>query len=165
MTMRPPLELTVRAATPADAPQAVAVLRACITHSCVLDHQNDAEILERWLRNKQPEIFLSWLDDPASTYLVATADERIYGVGGAHCSGEIRLCYVDPGAERRGVGSALLHGLEGELEQSAVAQVTLQSSATARGFYERRGYVSSGIPTAVFRCMLAYPYAKAIVRS
>lgn len=147
-----------------DAVQAVAILRAAITQSCVFDHQNDPAILERWLKNKHPEIFVSWLEDPMSTYLVALENERLSGVSGAHHSGEVRLCYVDPSAERRGVGSALLQGVESALAAKGLSQVTLNSSATARGFYERHGYRSSGAPTPFFNSMLSYPYAKALAR-
>lgn len=154
--------ISVRPAIAADAEQAVTVLRAAITKSCAQDHQNDPAILERWLSNKQPPIFVSWLEDPMSSYLVALENERVLGVSGAHHSGELRLCYVDPGVERRGVGSALLHAVEAALAAKGLSQVMLKSSATARGFYERHGYLSSGAPTPVFNSMLAYPYAKAL---
>jgi len=47
-----------------DAPAACQVMRRSIAELCVADHQNDEAILTRWLGNKTPEIFASWIRQP-----------------------------------------------------------------------------------------------------
>ena len=75
-------------------------------------------------------------------------------------SGEIRLCYVCPGFERIGLGRAILEAAEKWAEGADIRVLRLHSSATARAFYERLGYVSAGSPTQGFGITRAYPYTK-----
>src|SRR5688572_12558760 len=100
--------LLIRPARLQDAPQAVEVLRASIAQLCTMDHQDDPETLEQWLRNKTTKSFERWLNAPGALVLVAEVAAVIRGVGMIHDSGEIRLCYICPGFERRGLGRAII---------------------------------------------------------
>ena len=62
--------MKVRAAVPEDAAAACQVMRRSIAELCVADHRNDPAITERWLSNKTPEIFKSWIR-PDNSLLVA----------------------------------------------------------------------------------------------
>jgi GNAT superfamily N-acetyltransferase len=150
----------IRPARLQDAPQAVEVLRASIAQLCTMDHQNDPETLEQWLRNKTTQHFERWLNASGALVLVAEVDAMVRGVGMIHDSGEIRLCYVCPGFERTGLGRALLEAAESWAAASGLKMLRLQSSATARAFYERLGYVSAGNPTQGFGITRGYPYTK-----
>jgi len=150
----------VRRATSDDAAAAVAVLRASIMELCVPDHQNDGSTLEPWLSNKTVAHFRRWLEDPESLVLVAERASLVSGVGMLHQSGEIRLCYVQPGLQRSGIGAALLAALEAQARLSGCEQLRLRSTAVARAFYESQGYVSEGEPIVRPGLAVAYPYVK-----
>jgi GNAT superfamily N-acetyltransferase len=150
----------IRPARVQDARQAIEVLRASIARLCTLDHQDDPETLEQWLHNKTTEHFERWLSAPGALVLVAEVDAVIRGVGMVHDGGEVRLCYVCPGFERIGLGRAILEAAERWAEACGLRMLRLQSSATARGFYERLGYVSAGNPTQGFGITRGYPYTK-----
>jgi len=154
--------ISTRLAVPSDADDAVAVLRRSIVELCALDRQNDAATLDRWLSNKTPAIFRGWLASPDNHHVVADVAGAIAGVGALHRSGELRLCYVHPGFTRLGVGRRLLLAMEAQARHWRLGSVHLQSSLTARDFYERCGYVASGEPVGVFGVLRGYPYAKAL---
>lgn len=132
---------TIRFAVTQDAPFAVAVLRSSITQLCVADHQNNAATLERWLRNKTPEQFLRWLADPQNCVVVAEIESVLCGVGLIRTSGDLDLCYVQPGWQGAGIGRALLSALEAQARNWNLLQIRLISTVTARTSYERHGYL------------------------
>lgn len=154
--------ISIRPATPRDAAQAVEVLRESITALCVLDHGDDPAKLGPWLQNKTPEHFLRWLDEPDSWLIVAERETELCGVAMIHACHYVRLCYVRPGREHAGVGTALLYTLETHAREHGSLQVKLTSSASARGFYERHGYRPSNEAVPGFAGMPVYAYAKAL---
>jgi GNAT superfamily N-acetyltransferase len=156
--------LSTRRAKPEDAEPGAVVLRRSITELCTLDHRNDPATLDAWLENKTPEHFAGWVTDEANCVVVVEIDASIVGVGLLRRSGEIGLCYVEPGRERRGVGRAIVHALEDRARLWGVARLRLQSSVNARSFYERCGYVAAGESTCGFGISRCYPYEK-IIRS
>lgn len=52
----------------------------------------------------------------------------------------MRAVFVAPDAQERGIGRALMAAVERAAEEADVARLTLQSSLTAVGFYDRLGY-------------------------
>lgn len=154
----------VRPATAADAPTSTAVLRSSIAILCAADHANDPAILERWLGNKTQASFVQWLANASNFVVVAELDAVVRGVGMIHASGNVRLCYVEPGFQTRGIGSAVLQSLENRALERGLAEVSLRSSLGAREFYERHGYLSSGPPEQAFGAVTDYPYAKDVRR-
>ena len=154
--------ISIRLADPADALQAVSVVRRSITELCEEDHQRDAVILERWLRNKTPEHFGTWCADADNRLVVAELERAIVGVAALHRSGEIRLFYVSPDCVRSGAGRALLLALEALARQWNIATLRLDSTFGARGFYERCGFAATGHSTQCFGLIRGYPYAKAL---
>src|ERR1700736_5977088 len=107
--------MRIRDAVPEDASAACEVMRRSITELCAPDHGNDPVILGRWLSNKAPEIFRSWIR-PGNSILVAVDDHPILAVGCVTDDGEITLNYVSPDARFRGISTMLL----AELEKRAV---------------------------------------------
>jgi GNAT superfamily N-acetyltransferase len=127
--------MRIRDAAPDDASAACEVMRRSITELCAADHRNDPAILGRWLSNKTPEIFRSWIR-PGNSVLVAVDIEtdNILGVGCVTDDGEITLNYVSPDARLRGVSAALLVDLEKRAIERGNAACRLESTETARRF-------------------------------
>ena len=73
---------------------------------------NDPATLERRLRNKTESSFIGWVADSCNFVAVAELDTIIRGVGMIDTSGDLRLCYVESGFQRQGIGYALLLALE-----------------------------------------------------
>jgi len=73
------------------------VARSAAANADVADHRNDADTLARWLSNKTPAHFRTWLADSDNHVVVALVDDRLAGVGMLHRSGEIRLFFTAPG--------------------------------------------------------------------
>jgi len=153
--------LQVRDAIASDADEACAVMRRSITELCVDDHHNDPALLAQWLANKQPDIFRSWIALPGRSFLVAVAAGRIVGVGAVTDKGEVIVNYVSPDARFRGVSRALLAALERRALDRGCAEFTLFSTATARRFYLRCGYVETGAARGDFGMQSGFPMRKA----
>lgn len=127
---------------------------------CHADHQNDPAILKRWLENKTPEFFMSWIKQPDNSLLVAVEDDRILAVGSVTDAGKITLNYVSPDARFRGVSRALLGGLEARAAERGNTRCTLTSTETARRFYQANNYVDDGLPVSEFGTTSGYPISK-----
>ena len=151
--------MKVRDAVPEDAAAACQVMRRSIAELCVADHRNDPAITERWLSNKTPEIFKSWIR-PDNSLLVAVEDNRILAVGCVTDAGEITLNYVSPDARFRGVSGALLAALEDRARERGNELCTLKSTETARRFYLARGYSEEGPADEKFGTTSGYPMSK-----
>ena len=152
--------IAVRQAQPKDAQQAADVLRRSITELCALDHQGDADTLAKWLANKTPRNFLSWLASDDNFCVVAESDGHVVGVGLVHRSGEIRLCYLAPGAQRQGAGKAIYLALEKQAKLWGLRTLRLESTISARRFYEALGFRPAGMATPGFGISHCHPYEK-----
>jgi GNAT superfamily N-acetyltransferase len=156
--------MIIRDATPDDADEACAVLRASIAELCAADHRDDPAILDRWLANKTPENVAAWADGVGRSLLIATENGAILAVGGVRDAGEITLNYVAPWARFRGVSSALLAALEARAAERGAARVALLSTETAHSFYLARGYVDEGPMVGKFGTAASYSMAKVLER-
>jgi putative acetyltransferase len=88
------------------------------------------KVVERLLVNPDDEI-----------RLVAEIDGAIVGIGAVVLArAELRACYVEPGAARKGVGSALVHAIERIARAHKLPFLELDSSVTAEPFYLALGY-------------------------
>jgi GNAT superfamily N-acetyltransferase len=154
------MSFEIRAATPEDARVACEVMRRSIAELCVADHRNDETILSRWLGNKTPEVFVSWIRQPDNSLLVAIEDGNILGVGSVTDAGQITLNYVSPDARFRGVSRTLLRALEARAVDRGNTRCTLTSTETARRFYRANGYVEDGLPVGNFGTSSGYPMTK-----
>ncbi|WP_108502678.1 GNAT family N-acetyltransferase [Paracoccus indicus] len=136
------MDIQIRGATAADAAEAVDALRRSIAELCVADHQHDPTELEGWLGNKTVAGWQQWIARDDAMVLVAERDSKIVGVGMATLGGEILLNYVHPEARFGGVSKAILAAIEAKLRLQDVQRCQLESTVTARSFYERRGFHS-----------------------
>jgi len=154
--------MKIRDAVPEDASAACQIMRRSIAELCTADHKNDPVILERWLSNKTPEIFKSWIR-PGNSLLIAVQDDRILAVGAVTDAGEITHNYVSPDARFRGVSGALLGALEARAIERGTERCTLTSTETARRFYLARGYSEDGPAAGNFGTTSGYPMSKHLV--
>lgn len=138
------MSLDIRPAAPEDAPAACTVLRRSIQECCAQDHCHDQAKLDAWLGNKTPAQVAAWMSAPANHMLVAVRDGALVGVALITQAGKLSLCYVLPEAQRHGVGTALLDGVEAKAREWGVGVLQLKSTTVGAGFYARHGYVNAG---------------------
>jgi GNAT superfamily N-acetyltransferase len=154
--------MQIRDAVPEDADAACETIRRSIGELCTADHGNDPEILTRWLGNKRPDIFQSWIANPDASLLVAVEDGHVLAVGGVTNAGEITLNYVSPDARFRGVSRAMLRALEARTAERGNTHCRLHSTETARRFYLANGYTEVGPPAGKFGTTSSYPMTKTL---
>ena len=150
----------VRPATVQDALPAMEVVRQSIVVLCEADHKNDGATLDRWLANKTPESFESWIGNPENFCVVAETEGVVRGVGLLHGSGEVRLLYICPGYQHRGLGRRIHSALESHALSLGLPKLRLESTRLACNFYEALGYIPVGAEKAHFGVLHAYPYEK-----
>lgn len=155
--------ITAREASPDDAAEVIDLVRKSITLLCTDDHRDDPYTLATWLENKTPQHFVAWISNPANYCVVAHLNERLAGVGLLHRGGEIRLFFVGPDVQRRGVGKAIHALLENRAPLWGLRALHLQSTALARPFYEALGYRASGAAQLRFGVLQCYPYEKLLL--
>ena len=136
--------IEIRIAVPEDAAAACAVLRRSITECCVQDHGDKPEVLQAWLGNKTPDNVAGWFTTPSNFALVAERDGVIVGVSLLTQAGKLSLCYLLPEALHQGMGKAMLHAVEARARAWEISILKLHSTASARDFYARNGYIQAG---------------------
>lgn len=124
----------------ADAAGGIETLRRSIVELCTADHHGDALEIEDWLRNKTASTWAQWIARADAVVLVADRENRIVSVGMADLRGDILLNYVHPDARFSGVSKAMLSAIEAQLRACGVRNCRLESTLTARSFYERCGF-------------------------
>lgn len=154
--------MKIRDAVPEDASAACEVMRRSIAELCVADHRNDPAVLERWLSNKTPEIFRSWIR-PGNSLRVVIENGEILAVGCITDAGEITLNYVSPDARFRGASAALLTNLESRAIEQGNEICALESTETARRFYLARGYSERGPAGGKFGTTSGHPMSKRLI--
>ncbi|MDI3401975.1 GNAT family N-acetyltransferase [Pseudomonas sp. V88_4] len=127
-------------ATVADAGIISRILERSIRVGCALDHRNDPQLVDRWVRRQSAEHISAWLADPHLYLNIALLYDKPVGVGMAAANGEVTFCHVQPEWFRRGAGRALMGDLEGWLRIRGQPCVTLASTRTGEAFYRRLGY-------------------------
>jgi GNAT superfamily N-acetyltransferase len=133
-----PPDLQLRSATAEDAATLAAIYHDTIHRVNCRDYspaQCDA-----WAppESRQPE---GWIRKQANRLtLVAEGDCQIVGFGELEPGGHIDCFYVHHAWQRRGVGRALLIGLEAAALQQGVTRLFLEASVTAQPFFLAQGY-------------------------
>lgn len=103
----------------------------------------------------------NWNDSFQNTRCLVAVDRRFNLLAFADLhplSGQIGRLYVDPGAQGKGIGTALLRGLEDMLRGSGHAEARLESALNALQFYLNRGYTCLGTVTLPFNGQLFTQY-------
>jgi len=132
--------MRIRAARAADAEEGSTLLRRSIEDLCRADHGDDPARIAAWTANKTAAMWLAWLDQADIRLFVAVDERRILGVGMIRTDGHIMLNYVLPEARFQGVSKAMIARLEAEAMKLGSECCTLETSETARRFYQGVGY-------------------------
>ena len=74
--------------------------------------------------------------------LVATLDGSLVGFASLEGKDQIDMLYVHPAATGQGVGAMLIDALEKLAGARGTARLTVDASDSARGFFEKRGYIA-----------------------
>ncbi|HTD03655.1 GNAT family N-acetyltransferase [Undibacterium sp.] len=150
MHARVQMDIEVRSATPADAAAACEALRRSIAECCREDHRNDEAILAAWLGNKNSGMVAAWFSSAANFALLATYGGEVAGVALLTRGGKIALCHVIPETLFKGAGKELLKGLEQKAVEWHLPWIKVLSTASAREFYLRNGFIPCGDATSAY---------------
>lgn len=131
--------LTLRPATPADAP-AIAALIGDLAHYFVADPA--AASVQPFLGTFRAEAIAGLLGKPEFFALCAEAGGELQGVITLHRPAHVHHLFVRPAAHRRGIARQLWQAVQAELPAEAI--ITVNSSEYAAPVYQRLGF----IPTA-----------------
>jgi ribosomal-protein-alanine N-acetyltransferase len=117
-----------------------------------------------YIKGKAPGLFIVAEDGGKIVGYVIGELREIMFSGVSHRSkvGHILNIAVDEGWRKRGVGTLLMEEIEGRFGRMDASKVTLEvreSNATARSFYQRRGFAEIG------RVKAYYPDEDAIIMS
>jgi GNAT superfamily N-acetyltransferase len=157
------MSILVRRAIPADVPAMSRVLIASITALCAADHKNAPVAIAAWTANKSEAGVGEMLANPDLVMFVAEWRGAVAAVGAVTRSGDVALNYVAPEVRFKGVSKALLARLEEELATLGFDQARLESTETARRFYENCGWLADG-PQATGRHVNGFPMKKPLGR-
>lgn len=117
-------------------------------------HIFPADVLDKIEPEKWLPGLASALQNPAINYYVATEQAKIIGM---LCFGagrdpqfgemEIYVLNVDPDFQRKSIGKRLMEIALSEVQANSLYLQVISENRTARAFYERIGFVESGITT------------------
>jgi putative acetyltransferase len=132
-------KLALRPMLPADTALLREIFRASIEQLTADDYSE-----------AQPQAWASAADDEATfgkrlgsqLTLVATLAGSPVGFASLAGKDKIDMLYVHPAAVRQGVGTMLIDALEKLAGGRGAALLTVDASDSARGFFEKRGYVA-----------------------
>ncbi|MBZ5497305.1 MAG: GNAT family N-acetyltransferase [Acidobacteriia bacterium] len=133
-----PVEIVlVRQFQPEDAEACSNLVRACMKS----DPMMPPTAREQLLRAESA----GTMCERASLFYIAVGmlGGGVAGVGGVDMN-EIRFLFVEPGRQRRGVGSSLLKHLEALVPPALFGDIFVYSAPGAVGFYRSHGYQSGG---------------------
>ena len=147
MTPRPQEKLAMRPMLPADVPLLAEIFRAAI-EELTGDDYNEAQ-QEAWAAAADDlEAFAAKLAGELT--LVATYGGAAVGFAALAENRRIDMLYVHPAAAGQGAGAMLLDALEKLAAGRGTAELAVEASDTARGFFEKRGFAAKTRNT-VFR--------------
>jgi N-acetylglutamate synthase-like GNAT family acetyltransferase len=121
----------------ADAEACCELICNCIRH----DAEIPADLREALLKAESPRS----MEERARLFYIAVWEigGEVAGVGGLDMN-EIRLLYVSPAHQRRGIGRAILEHLEALVPPALFKDVFVYAVVSASSFYEARGFLPRG---------------------
>ena len=146
MIARPQTKLAMRPMLPTDVPLLAEIFRASIEELAAEDYSE-----------AQQEAWASAADDEeefgarlaCELTLVATLDGSALGFASLADNARIDMLYVHPAATGQGVAAMLCDALEKLATARGTKELSVDASDTARGFFERRGFVAKTRNTVV----------------
>lgn len=140
------VEFSIRRASPDDVEAIRNAHRRSVLDLAAKDYP--PEVVALWATNRTPESIQRQKDAiarEAQIVWVAEANGKIEGFAVLDPDkGTLSAIYVSGLISGNGAGKALLHALETEARRIGLHKLSLDSSITARPFYEKHGYVNLG---------------------
>ncbi len=133
--------LTIRLADDADATAIWRIHSAAIRETCARRYA--PEVIAAWVERLKPESYAGVLRRGG----VVIAEDAGGPIGFGQidlANAEIQAVYVAPGAQRLGVGAALLEHLEDLARDRGLVRITLKATLNAEAFYAARGWRTTG---------------------
>ena len=131
--------ILIEPATAADAEAISRVIGRTLRETNARDYP--PKVIETLVEVFSPERIAAYIAD--RDVYVASVGGRIVGTASLQGS-VVRALFVDPGHQKHGVGAKLMDTVERLGLARSNAVVTVNSSLTALGFYQKRGYVALG---------------------
>jgi GNAT superfamily N-acetyltransferase len=127
----------IRQFQPEDAPACSAIIHACVK----AESSYPAQLCCKILAGETP----LQMQGRAALFYVAVYEEehRVLGFVGLDMN-EIRLLYVDPESQRRGIGRSLLDHIRTLVPAPVFAEIFVYSTPGAAGFYRACGFKNRG---------------------
>jgi putative acetyltransferase len=139
MTSNPQTALAMRPMLPTDVPLLAEIFRASIEELTAEDYSEAQQ--EAWASSADDEeAFGAKLAGELT--LVATHAGAAVGFAALADNTRIDMLYVHPAAAGQGVAAMLCDALEKLAAARGSKELTVDASDTARGFFERRGFVA-----------------------
>lgn len=125
-------------AKPQDAEAIAHVIQTSIK-ACVADHHNDPQVIQDCLSNKTADNLKAWLQHK---YAVSVKqDDQVIGFLLLSPKGELLLNYLLPSHFHQDLGKQMLKSAIDHAKAENIAQIYLESTKTAKDFYQRNGFV------------------------
>ncbi len=140
MIARTQPKLAMRPMLPADVPLLAEIFRASIEELSADDYSEAQR--EAWASAADDEKEFGARLAGALT-LVATFAGAAVGFASLADSARIDMLYVHPAASGQGAGTMLCNALEKLAAARGTKELTVDASDTARGFFERRGFIAT----------------------
>jgi GNAT superfamily N-acetyltransferase len=120
-----------------DAETCCELLRACIQH----DPEIPGSLRQALLQAESPQS----MQERGSLFYIAVweTEGEVAGLGGLDMN-EIRLLFVSPAHQRRGIGRAILEHLEALVPPALFKDVFVYAAVSASSFYQTCGYSPRG---------------------
>lgn len=131
-------KLALRPYLPEDAPLLAEIFRESVFDLTADDYTEAQQ--QAWVSHAEDlETFAKRLGGQLS--LIATLQGSAVGFASLAGANKIDLLYVHPAAAGQGVGNMLIDALEKLAGARGADRLVVDASDTARGFFEKRGYV------------------------
>ena len=132
-------DIALRPYLPADAPLLIAIFRAAIEE--LTGDEYDEDQRAAWAASADDEEAFAHRLAEALT-IVAVLEGQPVGFASLRDNREIDMLYVHPDAAGMGAATALIDALEKLAGARGAQELSGEISDTARGFFERRGFVA-----------------------
>ena len=132
--------MTTRRATHADLAAITILFRQSVLK--VTTHEYDYKQRQAWAARGTDA--LRWKSRIDNLYfLVAEQQEQLVGFAAIDDKGHLDLLYVHHDQQKKGIATNLLHASEAWARRQGITKTTTDASATARPFFECKGYYTT----------------------
>jgi putative acetyltransferase len=133
------MSAALRPFLPSDAPTLAAIFAASVEELTAEDY-NEAQRVA-WAEFAEEPEFAARV--ARGLTLVSTVDGVPVGFASLQGADHIEFLYVDPAVAGQGIGALLFDALEKLARARGAGRLEVDASDTARGFFERKGFVAT----------------------